>query len=392
MPEGSRSKRPKPRRALALCLAALVLACAPAAQIAVAPLPEFDAAFSRRSGWIGGDGAHSVPLADGSLLWTFGDSLIGEVREGRREIAFFVHNAIALQRGKTLDASQLSFHFGRGPAGEPAAFFAGRRGGGGRWPFHGRQGREGLFLFLLEVEPAAGPPAFAFSPAGGLLAVIENPGAPPEDWRVELHEIPWGNPERRFGQAVVAEEGETLVFGTREEKGPGGPVRHLLLARAPAEALADFASWRFYDGQGWSAAVEEARPLLSGIAPEFSVSRLPGTGGWVLVASEEALSPRILLRFAPRPEGPWGEAIAVYSCPEAAADARVFCYAAKAHPALSSRPGELIVTYVANATDPGLLLSRPELYRPRFLRITLDPDPARFAGSSPETAPSLLGP
>ncbi len=392
MPEGSRSKRAEPRRALALCLTALVLACAPAARFTVAPLPEFDAAFSRRSGWVGGDGAHTVPLADGSLLWTFGDSLVGEVREGRREIAFFVHNAIALQRGKTPEAGALSFHFGRGPAGEPAAFFAGKEGGGWRWPFHGRQGRGGLFLFLLEVEPAAGPAAFAFSPAGGLLAVIANPADPPGDWRVDLHEIPWGAPERRFGQAVVAEEDGTLVFGTLEENGPGGPVRHLLLARAPAEALADFASWRFHDGRGWSAAVEEARPLLSGIAPEFSVSRLPGADGWVLVASEEALSPRILLRFAPRPEGPWGEAIAVYSCPEAAADARVFCYAAKAHPALSSRPGELIVTYVANATDPGLLASRPELYRPRFLRVTLDPGPARSAGPSPETAQSPLGP
>lgn len=391
MPEGSRSRRADLRRGLALGLVALAFACAPAARIAVAPIPEFDAAFVRGSGWVGGDGAHSVPLAEGALLWTFGDSLVGEVREGRREIAFFVHNAIALQRGKTPAAGGLSFHFGRGPGGEPASFFAGREGGGWRWPFHGRRGREGLFLFLLEVEPAAGPAAFSFAPAGGLLAAVANPADPPETWRIDLHEIPWATAGRRFGQAVVAEEGCTLVFGTLEEKGPAGPVRHLLLARAPAEALADFSSWRFYDGRGWSGAVEEARPLLTGIASEFSVSRLPG-GGWVLVASEEGLSPRILVRFAPRPEGPWGEAIAVYSCPEAASDARIFCYAAKAHPALSSRPGELIVTYVANATDPGLLARRPELYRPRFLRLTLGPGPAGFAGSSPETARSLPGP
>ncbi|MEJ5358104.1 MAG: DUF5005 domain-containing protein [Desulfobacterales bacterium] len=386
-------KRPEPRRGAVLCLAALLLACAPGPRVAVAPIPEYDEAFNRPAGWVGGDGAHSIALGEGAVLWTFGDSLVGEVRGGRREIAFFVRNAVALQRGKTPAAGALSFHFGRTPAGGPSDFFPAAGDGAWRWPFHGLREEDGLHLFLLSVQPAEGPEAFAFSPAASLLALIENPADPPEAWRMRFRELPWGTASRRFGQAVLAEGRHALVYGTLEEKDEAGFVaRHLLLARAPRGRIADFSAWEFHDGGGWSAAVERARPLLTGVAAEFSVSPLAAHSGYVLVASEEGLSPRVLVRFAPRPEGPWGQAIPVYSCPEAGRDARIFCYAAKGHPALSASPEELVVTYVANATDDGLLASRPELYRPRFLRLLFKPASGHSHGSSPETERSPLGP
>ncbi len=389
----SPSKRPETRRRIVLGLAALFLACAPAAHIVVSPLPEYDEAFTSSSGWVGGDGAHSLALGDGVLLWTFGDSLVGEVREGRREIAFFVRNAIALQRSRTPAAEAISFHFGRTPEGQPSDFFPPGGDGSWRWPFHGLKEAGGLSLFLLAVQPAAGPEAFAFSPGASLLAVIENPSDPPEGWRLRLHELPWGTPRRRFGQAVLVRGEHAFIYGTLEEKGQGGSLlRHLLLARAPRTGIADFSSWEFHTGGGWSSAVERARPLFTGIAAEFSVSPLAAPGGYVLVSSEEGLSPRILVRRAPRPEGPWSPAVPVYSCPEAGADERIFCYAAKGHPALSSGPEELVVTYVANAIDPELLSSRPELYRPRFLRLFFKPASGRIAESSPETAQSLAPP
>ena len=43
--------------------------------------------FQRPSGhgWTGGDGAYSVSLPAGRTLWLFGDSVLGTVREGRRD-------------------------------------------------------------------------------------------------------------------------------------------------------------------------------------------------------------------------------------------------------------------------------------------------------------------
>jgi hypothetical protein len=77
-----------------------------------------------------------------------------------------------------------------------------------------------------------------------------------------------------------------------------------------------------------------------------------------------------LLRLSPKPQGPWGEPIPIFQCPEAGWDDSIFCYAAKAHRALSERPDQLIVTYVANAVDFNTVVQDTRLYRPRFLRIT----------------------
>jgi hypothetical protein len=106
------------------------------------------------------------------------------------------------------------------------------------------------------------------------------------------------------------------------------------------------------------------------VASEFSVSYQPAAGRYVLVYTEGGLSANIVLRFSPRPEGPWGEPVRVYRCPEAGWDPRIFCYAAKGHPELAAAEDELIVSYMANATDFALLESDARLYRPRFLRVT----------------------
>ena len=65
----------------------------------------------------------------------------------------------------------------------------------------------------------------------------------------------------------------------------------------------------------------------------------------------------------------------VFRCPEVDWDPRVFCYAAKGHPELAAAADELVVTYMANATDFELLESDARLYRPRFLRVTFSRKP-----------------
>src|SRR5438105_13127713 len=56
-----------------------------ATEAAIAPGPPaahkdqiFTEFFRRTSGWVAGDGALSVPLADGRVLWLFGDSHVDD--------------------------------------------------------------------------------------------------------------------------------------------------------------------------------------------------------------------------------------------------------------------------------------------------------------------------
>src|SRR3954452_14749643 len=64
---------------------------------------EFTEFFRRTKGWTAGDGALSVPLADGRVLWLFGDSHIDDIdpATGTMPCLFQTRNAGMLQDTNT---------------------------------------------------------------------------------------------------------------------------------------------------------------------------------------------------------------------------------------------------------------------------------------------------
>ena len=347
-------------------------ACQTQPRFTVEPLPRYDAAFERTSGWTGGDGAYSITLNDGRTLWMFGDSLIGRVQDGRRIDARLINNSAAIQTGREPADAALAFFYRTSADGSPAAFLKSADGPGWIWPYHGVRTAEGLFLFLLQIEPADGPAGFGFKLVSTWLGKVANPDEDPQRWNLARQKIPWGHEKRLFGSAVMVRGDTCYIYGTMDDASSGVTVKHMLVARAPVENVEDFSAWRFFVDGDWVAEADRAGRVCENVASEFSVSYLSELGRYALVYTEGGLSPNIVLRFSPRPEGPWGDPVRVYSCPEAGWDPRIFCYAAKGHPELSVVADELIVTYMANATDFALLESDARLYRPRFLRISFD--------------------
>ena len=177
-------------------------------------------------------------------------------------------------------------------------------------------------------------------------------------------------PRRSFGSAVLGHEKFVYIYGYEETPGKPFPTRRLLIARAPADKLADFDSWRFYSNGEWKADVEAATTQIDGLGTEFSVSYFPGLKKYALVTTENGLSDRIIGRFATAPEGPWSKPVVLYTCPETKADKKVFTYAGKAHPHLSS-DNDIVITYAVNSYELAPVLNNAELYWPRFVRVTL---------------------
>jgi hypothetical protein len=336
----------------------------------IEPLPSYDAAFDRTSGWVGGDGSYTVDLGRERVLWLFGDSFVGKVQGGRRTGSHLINNSAAIQTGPAPTDASLRFVHRSLPDGRPLAFLQPQDGIGWLWPYHGVRTPQGLFLFLLQIEPAEGPAAFGFRLVSTWMGKVANPDEAPEHWAVTQQRLPWGDAKRLFGSAVLRRGGYCYVYGTMDIDAGGWVRKHMLVARAPVERLDDFGAWRFFAGGEWVADVDQAAPVCEDVAGEFSVSYLPAAERYVLVYTEGGLSENIALRFAAQPQGPWGPAIRVFRCPEADWDPRIFCYAAKGHPEIGGAPRDLIVTYVANATDFALLESDARLYRPRFIRIT----------------------
>jgi hypothetical protein len=355
----------------------LLHACQPLPKPTVEVMPAYEALFSNSRGWIGADAVYSVALAPDRVLWLFGDTFLGVVEDGRRRDAVIVNNSVAVQTGMTPDTARIDFSFGRDTDGQPAAVIEPADGRGWFWIYDGIRTADGLFLFAVQIERSPDTSVFGFRLIGNWLCRIENPDKAPNRWQITQRRLPWSTDEEKdqvlFGSALLVADDFLYIYGARDRRVEGRLQKRMVLARVRLDRLLDFDRWRFFaDGQ-WSPSYHEASAISEDVANEYSVSHLPHLGKYVLVYSQSGLSPNILARLADRPAGPWGSPIRLYRCPEAGWDKRIFCYAGKAHPEVSAQAGELIVTYVSNATELELLEADARLYRPRFLRVRFSP-------------------
>jgi hypothetical protein len=361
-------------------LAVTLLCCAggkPGPNVAVEPLPQYDALFSNEDGWTGGDGVYSVALKQHTIAWFFGDSWIGPIKNGRHVNATIVNNTVAIQHGRRPPEAEMDFYYGRADDGSPAALFRPADGRGWFWVFDGVMTAKGLYLFLIQVERTATDAVFDFKIIGVWLGHVENPGELPSAWRVSQSRIPWSTFSESesilWGSAVLKIDNVLYIYGTAEDHGSTDRTKHMILARVPVSLLSDYSRWRFYANGRWVSDFRQAGRLSANLPNEYSVSYLALLRQYAVVYSQDGLSKNILVRLSREPQGPWSDPVYLYQCPEADWDSSVFCYAAKAHATLSQTPDELIITYIASSVDFNKIANDARLYRPRFLRVTFEP-------------------
>jgi hypothetical protein len=363
-----------------ILLSVTLLCCAgakPGPNVAVETLPQYDALFSNDDGWTGGDGAYSVALNQDTLAWFFGDTWIGQIKNGRHVNATLVNNSVAIQHGRRPPGAEMAFYWGRADDGSPAALMRPADGRGWFWVFDGVKTAKGLYLFLIQVERNTGDAVFDFKIIGVWLGHIENPGALPPAWRVSQSRIPWSTFSESesilWGSAVLKIDNVLYIYGTAEGPGRTDRTKHMILARVPVSQLSDYSRWRFYADGRWVSDLKKAGRLSANLPHEYSVSYLPVLKQYAVVYSQDGLSKNILARLSPQPQGPWSDPALLYQCPEAERDDSVFCYAAKAHPTLSQTPDHLIITYIANSVDFNKTANDSRLYRPRFIKVIFKP-------------------
>lgn len=372
----------------------------------------WDAVFNRTDGWVGGDAIYSTLLPGERVLWLFADTMLGQVKDGRRQPGLqMVNNSLALNarppRGAAPDSKEVHFFWGSSPEAEKAtswivpdpALLPGHEAAAAReWYWlgdafvaPGARGQDRLLVFMWRVASADKQAVFGFRTVGSALAVIENPADEPAAWKprqfVITHAVPassadetrdphvcWGSESLLLEEA--GQPPQVVIYGYRS---CGKDALELIAARAPAASIEDMSQWEFRTADGWSASLAEAAPLAERLTTEFSVSRhaaADGTPLWVLVNSEPNLGEAIYARTARSPFGPWSTVKTVYHVPGVDREKKHFTYAAKAHPELSAA-GELLISYVVNSFDFAEGLTNAGIYRPRFVRapITLLPPP-----------------
>lgn len=350
-------------------------------RISAAPAPECDALFSRTSGWIGADGDYSVSLDNNRVAWLFSDTFVGSVKDGKRVDTVMINNSVAIQ---TLGSKQpVEFFFRTAPDGKHKALVTPDDKDGYFWLFDGVNTSKGLYFFLLRVMHLDVPGGFPFKLTGMSLAHVPNPADPPDKWKITQCRLPFSRFSKDedifFGSATLKVGDYIYIYGvSSKRKDNGGRTSEMITARVHEGQFGDFSAWRFWSGGKWGSSFEQAAPLFDGVATEFSISYIPGIKRYAAVYTAMGISGIIVVRLSPTPEGPWGEPIKVYECPDRLWHKATYSYAAKGHPELSSSPNELVVTYATNSTDFPDLFNDARLYWPRFVRLTFaaqDPKP-----------------
>lgn len=335
------------------------------------PMPDWNARFEQKQGWIGGDGAYSVGLKPDRVVWLFSDTWIGKIQDGKRIDATIVNNTLAIQTGRDAKAS-LEFIVRRNDQQKAEAFITPKNGRGWYWLFSGAAIDDHLLMFLAQIEKTNDPGVFGFRQIDQWLGVVKNPHDHPLKWDIEQRPVPFVSftPERNttFGAATLIADGFLYIYGTDEDISAKNRSRHLIVARVPVAQADNFDAWRFFANGEWVKDHRQATRIAANMASEGSVSYLPVLKQYVLVYTDRGLSDKIMMRTAANPWGPWSEVTQVFTCPEMKTDKNLFTYAAKAHPMVSA-DDELIISYVVNSFDFWQVARDARLYWPRFVRV-----------------------
>ena len=280
-------------RLLLAVLCAQLMACAgqigpPTSDVAQRCWPE----FPYRDGWLGGDAAYSVPLSDTETVWLFGDSFVAASEQSDRVGSAFIHNSVGVSRCGRNGDWQIEYSWGRDADGEPQAFLERERADSWWWLFDGFVHAGRLYLGLLEVEktPPQGPLQMPFALTGVQLGRIENPAAPPQEWRVDVVALTSQPAQPRLLPAsTLVEADDHLYLFSFIDRSDGSHPRGL--ARLPLRALdgetrdvSRAVEYLSRDGS-WKAGLDAAdvRILMDDNATEMSVRFHPGLGLWIAI-------------------------------------------------------------------------------------------------------------
>lgn len=345
----------------------------------VAPAPEWTEVFQRESGWFGGDGIFAIPYSNDdtkvkdSILFLFSDTMFGEIEDDKLLPGYvMVNNSIAFyEKGK--DLSKVEFHVAEDTEGKKEAFFVpDTEGDQYYWLGDGfvnpKNGK--LYVFAYRIRNLENDSQFPFEEVGNDLLVIDRKSELPlkTDRKLPIpHAQGEAGGERiSFGAGIYTEGQNVFIYGIK------GANKELVVARTKMDQVEDISSWEFRSRDGWTKDREKMEVLEDSVSNEMSVSKL-NNGQYALIYQGGGIFPKIYMQLADSPYGPFGELREIWDTSTEVKDPDLFTYNAKAHPAIS-KDGELLISYNVNSFKFfEIIEDKPQLYRPRFVKIKFNP-------------------
>lgn len=328
---------------------------------------QFTEFFRRSSGWISGDGALSIPLLDGRVLWLFGDSHVDDLAgDGTTPCLFQVRNAGLVQtRGdfknaRTLTGQHRGFRSLFKNAESDDTWF---------WPVCGFQNRDKIYVYLAALRKTAAGGMWGFESVGhdawGILSF-------PDLKVIRYIDLPPFN-GIGFGNGFVRErDGYTYAFGGKQK----GITSDVYVARFKSPHPE--APWTFWDGKDWNADVTQAMPIAKGASTSVHVCKVRGK--FLLATSEFSIAcdqgKTLFIATSESPAGPFSPLKPIFTVDDTVEGHRPFFYLPSAHPEFINGEDEILITYSINGYEPCIPACKngranPDHYRPKAIRVPL---------------------
>ncbi len=318
--------------------------------------------FKKDRYWRGADGAATVELNEGRVLWLFSDTFIDQDGTGKRANSkTMIRNSIAIQDSNALK-SELTYYY-KGTNQKPDDFFK-VPGKNWFWTGHGILVKDKLVIFLIE-ETSTGS-GIGFEAIGWYVAIIDNPKDSPEKWIIK-----YVKGSETFGvivgsSAVLQDENYVYAFGVKE---PSTHETYLLRFEKGELINGGLSNIEWWINNKWANNVQkEPKPSSLFIGQtEFSVHYDQKLEKFIQVQTYGLGKASIGYRLADQLSGPWSEPVLFYT--PSLKDNKEFVYTANTHPELES--DGLIITYNINNGDFGKLISNEEIYFPKIIKLNL---------------------
>jgi hypothetical protein len=307
-------------------------------------------------GWTGGDGAYSIQLPDGRILWTFGDSFLGTVNPDYTRTGPLVNNLFVIQDGNEITTLQGGTEENPEayvkPFGNPNHYY---------WPGDGLAIGNKVYMFMLRIRPTGEGGVFGFEHIGTDMAVFSLPD-------LELiDQYPLARTtEFLMGVSLLKEGNYVYVYGTRTTLGK--------TAVAARFDVSDPTSITYWNGTEWGndfvgdAYLKRSNGQDLAVSNQFKVFKYGNS--YRFLVQDDFFGAAIKIYQSDSPVGPWSNPITVYETPETgAANGDIFTYNAIAHPHIVHPEKGMLVTYSVNSFDFFDLFQDARIYRPRFFWV-----------------------
>lgn len=319
--------------------------------------------FTRDLLWRGADGASSIDLENGKVLWLFSDSFICGDSSGSRKKSTIIRNSLAIQNGYDLKTASINYYWDNSGK-KPEAFFH-QPGKFWFWTGHGVMIKDKLLIFLIKEHGVK--TGLGFEAIGWYSVLVSNPYDEPTKWKMKYMEGTETYGTIVGSAAVLKNENYLYAFSVVE---PASHEVYLLRWKVDEIYTGNIASPEWWLNGKWAERKTKypiPQPLFIG-ETEFSVHYSTPLKKFIQIQSFGFGEGKIGIRMSDSIQGQWTEPHLFYT-PVYPGVKKPLLYAAKAHPELQA--GGIYITYNVNSFDFDELIENQSIYFPNFIQMKI---------------------